>query len=90
MPKSSWNEREDFELLWRRNGEEERAGVPSLVVGRGRGPQECPRMLRGEQAGLWLRLLSPRKGSEGQSRRALNVVGTGQASLQPALCPARR
>ena len=38
-------------------------------------------MLRGEQAGLRLRLLSRRKGSEGQSRRALNVVGTGQASL---------
>ena len=47
-------------------------------------------MLRGEQAGLWLRLLSRRQGSEGQSRRALNVVGTGQASLRLALCPAHR
>lgn len=33
MPKSSWKEREDFELLWRRNGQEARARGPSLGGG---------------------------------------------------------
>lgn len=33
MPKSSRKEREDFELLWRRNGQEGRARGPSLGGG---------------------------------------------------------
>ena len=81
MPKSLWKEREDFELLWRRNGEEGRAGGCPWVVGGGRGPQECWRMLRGEQAGLKMCLLSQRKGSEGQ--RGSLECGGRRAGIAP-------